>query len=282
MFVVELLCGIFQCGKEVGSTGAFLFFGCKEAFQCAHRNRFGAGREYDGFTLFNIQFEIARNEQILVVGIAALLFFQIFDAAVPIGLRHKSYLFVGLHHQIGITGIHTTRNAVFYLLIIAIGFIVFVRQFVDIAECEERFQAQFCGRMGFEQGVTDQHAVFARHKYAFFLQNDAAHAVNGRCHRVDMKFANVLMPARAEIIAVVFVNAEIELCSMLNDRFVARRQQHMVVAIQFGNRHYQQAVVFTRIAVDNRGAGVCAGFVGAQHFFVQRLFEIGQQCLVKF
>ena len=58
------------------------------------------------------------------------------------------------------------------------------------------------------------------------------------------------MTFRAIVIPLVLVESEIEFCSMLDDRTIERRQQHMVLIVQLWHRNNQQTVIFTRIAVN--------------------------------
>ena len=55
----------------------------------------------------------------------------------------------------------------------------------------------------------------------------------------------------------------------------------MVFIVQLRQRDHQQAVVFTGIAVNNRGAVICAGSVSTEDLSGQRLLKIGHEGLFK-
>jgi hypothetical protein len=55
----------------------------------------------------------------------------------------------------------------------------------------------------------------------------------------------------SEVVTVILVQAQIKLCSVLNDGGVQAREEHMILLIQLGHWYYQQAVVLTSVAVNN-------------------------------
>ena len=60
------------------------------------------------------------------------------------------------------------------------------------------------------------------------------------------------MAIRTEMVALILVESQIELGTMLHHRTIERRQEHMVLVVNLRYRHYQQTVVLARIAVNKR------------------------------
>ena len=48
---------------------------------------------------------------------------------------------------------------------------------------------------------------------------------------------------RTVVVALVLVQAEVKLSSMLNHRNIQRTQEHMILIVQFRNRHDKQSVI---------------------------------------
>ena len=89
------------------------------------------------------------------------------------------------------------------------------------------------------------------------------------------------MSVRTQDTATVTVDAEIERRTVLNNCLVERRQQDVRLVAHLGNRYDQKTVLLARVTPYKRGAMVCAGLIGTQHLFRQRLVEIDQQIFVK-
>ena len=105
--------------------------------------------------------------------------------------------------------------------------------------------------MGIFERVANEDAVLVMLEHHFFLEHDASYPVDGCRHLVAIELADVLVPLGAVVVALILVEAEVEFSSMLYDCHVERRQQHMVLVIQFWDGNHEQAVVLARVAVDN-------------------------------
>jgi hypothetical protein len=88
-------------------------------------------------------------------------------------------------------------------------------------------------------------------KQLLFLEQHTTYAIYGSRYLVAVELTYVLMTLGAEIIPPVLVQAQVELCPVLYDRFVQRRQQDMVFIVQLRQRHHKQAVVLTGVAIHN-------------------------------
>ena len=104
--------------------------------------------------------------------------------------------------------------------------------------------------MGILQGIAYEDAVLLLLEDDLFLQDDSSHAIGGGRHLAGIKLTNVLVSLRTEIVALILVEAQVELRSMLNHRAVERRQQNVVLIVQLGHGNNKQTVVLARIAVD--------------------------------
>ncbi len=58
------------------------------------------------------------------------------------------------------------------------------------------------------------------------------------------------MTLRAEIVALVLMESEIELSTVLNHRTVERRQKNMILVIELWYGNNEQTMILTRIAVN--------------------------------
>ena len=74
--------------------------------------------------------------------------------------------------------------------------------------------------MGILQRIADEDAVLIVLEHHFLLQYYATHAINRGRHYVTAKLADVLMTLRAEVVALILVESEIELSTVLNHRTV--------------------------------------------------------------
>ena len=217
----------------------------------------------DALALPNRHLEIAGHVEILVGGIAALLLFGIFHTAIPVGLEDELVLLRELHVEVGIARIHTGLDAVVHLVVLARSHRVLMCELAHGAECQERAEAKRCRRVGIDQRVADEDAVLVVLEEELLLQNHATHAVDGSWNLVTVKLTNVLVTLRTVVVALILVQAQIELCTMLNDGAVERREQYMVLVVEFRNRYDEQTVILANVAVDNRGTRIGSRTVGA-------------------
>ena len=139
----------------------------------------------------------------------------------------------------------------------------------DAAEGQKRAESQRCGRVSVFKRVANQNAVFVVLEEKFLLQNHAADTVNRRRNLVAVEFANVFVPFRAVVVALILVQAQIEFCPVLHHRAVQRREQNVVFVVDFGHGNHQQTVVFSDVAIDNRRTRIRARAIGSQQFLWQ-------------
>ena len=205
--------------------------------------------EDDALALLDGHLEVAGHVEVLVGGVATLLLLGIFDAAIPVGHEDEVVLLRELHIQIGITGIHTGLDAVVHLLVLAAGRHVLMGELTHRAECQEGTEAQGRCRMGVDQCIANEDSVLISLEDGLLLQDDTTHAVGGCRNEAGIKLTDVLVSVRTECVALILMETQVEFCSMLNDRTVERRQQHVVIVVEFRYGNNQQTVVLSRITV---------------------------------
>ena len=76
-------------------------------------------------------------------------------------------------------------------------------------------------------------------EHHFLLQNDASHTIQRGRNLITIEFTDVLVSHRIVVVALILVQSKIEFSAMLNHRNIERAQEHMVVIVQFWNRHNQ-------------------------------------------
>jgi hypothetical protein len=106
------------------------------------------------------------------------------------------------------------------------------------AECQERTEAQRGSRMAVKKGITNQEAVFVCLEDYLLLQYHSSHTIDGSWNLVTVKLANVLVTLRAVVVALILVESQIELSTMLNNCNIERTKQYMVLVIQFWNGNH--------------------------------------------
>ena len=136
-------------------------------------------------------------------------------------------------------------------MILAAGSAVLMGELSDAPEGQEGLEAQGGCRVGVDEGVAQQDSVFIVLEHHFFPQQHASHPIQGCGHLVAVKLPDVLVSFGAEVVALVLVQSEVELRSMLNHGDIERREQHMVLVVQFGYWHDQQAMILASVAVYN-------------------------------
>ena len=260
---MELVCGVDQTVEEAVARRPLLHLFLEQRLQPARLGLGGRGREHHALALADAQLEIAGHVEILVGGVAALLLLGIFDAAVPVGLEHELRLFGQLHVEVGVAGVHTGTYAVVHFLVVTAGGGVLVSELAHAAKGEERAEAQRRGRVGVDERIANEDAVFVVLEDDFFPKQHAAHAVEGGGNLVTVELLDVLVPLRTEVVALILVQAEVEFGAMLNHRAVERGEQHVVLVVQPGHGHHEQTVVLARVAVHDGRTGVCSRAVGA-------------------
>ena len=248
---MELVCGIDEAVEEVVARVALFHLRLEQFLQRVATDFGGRGREDDALALLDLHFEVAGHVEVLVGSIATLLLLGIFDAPVPIGTEDELVLLAELHVEVGIAGVHARLDAIVDGRVVAAGRVVLVCERPHASESQEGLEAQCRSRVGVVECVADKDAVLVMLEHHFLSENDAANAVDGGRHLVAVELADVLVPLGAVVVALILVEAEVEFSSMLYDCHVERRQQHMVLVIQFWDGNHEQAVVLARVAVDN-------------------------------
>ena len=110
--------------------------------------------------------------------------------------------------------------------------------------------------MGVLQGIADEDAVLIGLEDGLSLQHHATHTVDGGGHYVATELMDVLVTLRAEIVALILVESEVELSAVLYDRTVEGRQQNVVLVVELWYGNNEQTVVLTRVTVDERRRAV--------------------------
>ena len=83
------------------------------------------------------------------------------------------------------------------------------------------------------------------------------------------------MTIRAEVVALILVESEIELCTVLNNRAVERRQQHMVLVIEFWHGNNEQTVILTCVTIYQCRRTVGTRTVSPKQFTTEGFLQVG-------
>ena len=145
---------------------------------------------------------------------------------------------------------------------------------MDVAESEERFEADFGVAVGVNQCVADKDTRLALDKDFLLFEHHAAHAINKRRYGVGIKFGNILVTFRLIVVTLIFMQSQIEFVFMLDDCLVERRKQHMTSAVDLRQRANQHSVIFAIVAANQGCKRVCTRAVGPQNFFCQGILQI--------
>ena len=77
------------------------------------------------------------------------------------------------------------------------------------------------------------------------------------------------MTFRAVIIALILVQAEVELSTMLNHCNVERREQNVVFVIELRHGHNEQTMILARVAIYDGRTSVSSRTIRSQQFTTQ-------------
>ena len=141
----------------------------EELLQCTGLGSRRRSGEDDTLTLLDIHLEVARNIQVFVRGIATLLLLRILHTTIPVRLENELVLLRELHEQVGIAGIHTGLDTIFYLMILTAGRRILMRKLADRAESKERTETQRGSRVSVLQCITDKDAILIVMEHHFLL-----------------------------------------------------------------------------------------------------------------
>ena len=227
--LIELRSRVAERGVHVRTRIAASELFIPNGFEVAHIGCCDACRENHRFAFLHRQFEIARYKVVFLVSKAALLLFLILDALVPQRVMHISAFLGELHVESGKLRIHLATAAVDLFAHVGYCTAVLVRQLIYAAESEERTEAKRGCRMGFEQRVTNQYAGLKTYEHTLFLKNHATYTVHGFGNDLAVKLTDVLVSVGREIVITILVDAEVKFGSMLNNRFIKRREQNVIV-----------------------------------------------------
>ena len=61
------------------------------------------------------------------------------------------------------------------------------------------------------------------YKDFFFAENHTSNTVSCRRDMLTIKFTDILVPVRTEVISLIFMQSQVKLRTMLNYRFIKRR-----------------------------------------------------------
>ena len=222
--IVELMGSVDQTMKEIVARTTRLYFFAEELLQLFRIAGRGRCREHDPLSFLDVQLEISGHIEIFIGRIATLTFFRILHPAIPIGLEHKLIVFRELHVQLRITWVHTCLDALVHLRKVSAGRRIFVRELSNATECQERFETQSGFRVCIQQRIAYQDSVFVVLENHLFLQQHSTYSIDSRRNFVTIELANILVSIGTEMIALIFVQTQVERCTMLDDRNIQRRQ----------------------------------------------------------
>ena len=85
--------------------------------------------------------------------------------------------------------------------------------------------------MGVNKCIADKDAVFIMLEDHLFLQEYTADTIKRGRHFVTIKLTDILMTFGAVVVALILVETEVELSSMLDNCRVERRKEHVVLVV---------------------------------------------------
>ena len=223
------------------------YFFFNKFFGALRLGGFDTCTENDAFAFLDRHFKVARDEQIFCGVVAAFAFFRIIYSSVPVGAVVPFGFLAELHVQVGISLVQAHLDSVFHLFVATVGYTVFVCPLPYTAEGQEGAQTEGGGRVGVKQCVTDMDSMDGAFKDDFFFQQYAAYAIGPRGNLFPFKTDDVLVTLGAVVLSLVFVQAKVEFCAMLDDGFIKGGQENVVLIIQFGNWNYEQSIVLSDI-----------------------------------
>ena len=217
---LKLVGGVDEAVIEAVTAVEGGYFGVHEFAHLPRRNRCERSSEDDAIALLDRHFKITWYHEVFGRIIAALTLFRVIETAVPVGLMMPFCLMVELHVKVRITLIETHADTVFHGFEARVGSPVLVRPLPYAAESEERLEAQGRGRMGIEQGVADVETEGGGIVGNFLFQQHAAYAIHPSGHFLPLETYYILVTLRAIILALILMQSEVELCAVLDNRFV--------------------------------------------------------------
>ena len=260
---MELVGGIDETVEEVIARGALFDFGIEQPLQTGGLAlRCGSGKD-DALALLDVHLEISGHVEVLIGSVATLLLLGILDSAIPVGNEVELVLLGELHIEVGVAGIHTGLDTIVYLKILARSHRILMGKLAHTAESQERTETQRGGRVGIYQRVADKDAVLIMLEHHFALKDYATDAIQRGGYFVTIKLTNILMTLGTEVVALILMEAQVELGSMLYHCHVERRKQYMVLVIELGNGHDKQSMILASVTLYHGGTRVGSRAVGA-------------------
>ncbi len=104
-----------------------------------------------------------------------------------------------------------------------------------------------------DQGVTDQDARLVQDEETLAGEDYATDTIGVGRDGLAVEFTDILMSTRCEVVSVVLVDAEMKLCTMLDDGLVERRKEYVILLVKLRNWSDKQTMVLACIASCDRG-----------------------------
>ena len=133
-----------QTGLEVSARHVNFILVVENLFQLAGLQFAQTCCKDDAFALLDVELEIAWHIQVFPILVAHLLLLWVFDATIPVGVKHELVLLVELHHEFGIARIHGGLDAIVDGIVVPAGTSVFVCALPYTTEGKEGAQAKGC------------------------------------------------------------------------------------------------------------------------------------------
>jgi hypothetical protein len=124
------------------------------------------------------------------------------------------------------------------------------------------------------QRIADEDTVLIGLEDGLSFQHYATYAINRGGHYVTRKLTDVLVTLRAVVVALILVETEVELSTVLNDRTVERREQNVVLIVEFRHGNNEQTVIFTGVTVYQCRGAVGSRAVRSKQFTTERLLQV--------
>jgi hypothetical protein len=103
--------------------------------------------------------------------------------------------------------------------------------------------------VGILQSIADENTVLISLEDGLTFQHYATYAINRGGYYVTRKLTDVLVTLRAEVVALILVESEVKLSTVLNDRTVKRREQNMILIVELRYGNNEQTVILTGVTV---------------------------------
>ncbi len=205
---------------ETVARHPFFHFAVERFFDRDRGDFLGTGAKHHALPLLYIDLEKAGYQQVFLVFVASFHLHLVLDVVVPVGYMGVFRGFGELHIKVRIAGIELHPDAVGHFFVFCIGVDIGFAEAVRIAECQEGPQAESCRRVGVDECPADEVSVGIGSEQHFPFQDDSADLVDIVGYRCGGEVGQVAMAVRMVHPAGVFMDTQVKLGAVLNNRLV--------------------------------------------------------------